>query len=162
MGVVWDIVIPLLKIGTALFIIIMHLTRSAWEPNKIYFPAIAMWGIKSNSSLIGLNVTWMLTTKFYKTCVINDPLGQPTFPSGSDCRWILKFCAGRTYRRTDGQTDVRTDWRTTCVKIVITTGRDCGRPRGSTRHVSSMIHSASPRVPPASREHTVISNINLL
>ena len=31
----------------------------------------------------------------------------------------------RTYGRTDGRT-------TTCVKIVITTGRDCGRPRGST------------------------------
>ena len=38
-----------------------------------------------------------------------DPLGQPTVPAGSDCRL----------------------WRTLCVKIVITTGRDCGRPRGS-------------------------------
>ena len=28
-------------------------------------------------------------------------------------------------------TDGRTDWRTLCVKRVITTGRDCGRPRGS-------------------------------
>ena len=28
--------------------------------------------------------------------------------------------------------DVRTDWRTLCVKIVITTGRECGRPREST------------------------------
>ena len=58
-----------------------------------------------------------------KTGVINDPLGQPTVPAGSDCRWILKFCAGHM----DGQTK----GRTTCVKIVITTGRDCGRPRGS-------------------------------
>ena len=41
----------------------------------------------------------------HKTGVINDPLGQPTVPAGSDCRWILKFCAGRTYRRTDGRTD---------------------------------------------------------
>ena len=47
-----------------------------------------------------------------KTGVINDPLGQPTVPVGSDCRLIL-------------------DGRTLCVKIVITTGRDCGRPRGS-------------------------------
>ena len=31
----------------------------------------------------------------------------------------------------DVRTYVRTDGRTTCVKIVITTGRDCGRPRGS-------------------------------
>ena len=30
----------------------------------------------------------------------------------------------------------RTDGRTLCVKIVITTGRDCGRPRGSTRQES--------------------------
>ena len=28
-------------------------------------------------------------------------------------------------------TDGQADWRTLCVKIVITTGRDCGRPRGS-------------------------------
>ena len=56
----------------------------------------------------------------HKTGVINDPLGQPIVPAGSDCRWFLKFCAGRP------------DGRTTCVKIVITTGRDCGRPRGST------------------------------
>ena len=41
-----------------------------------------------------------------KTGVINDPLGQPTIPAGSDCRLIL------------GRTDVRT----LCVKIVITTG----------------------------------------
>ena len=36
-----------------------------------------------------------------KTGVINDPLGQPTVPAGSDCRWILKFCAGRPAGRTD-------------------------------------------------------------
>ena len=51
----------------------------------------------------------------YKIGVINDPLGQPT--AGSACRLILKFWDGRT----DGQS----------VKIVITSGRDCGRPRGS-------------------------------
>ena len=61
----------------------------------------------------------VVNVNYYKTGAINDPLGQPTVPAGSDCRWILKFCAGRT------------DGRTTCVKIVITTGRDCGRPRGS-------------------------------
>ena len=71
---------------------------------------------------------YILNIYMYKTGVINDPLGQPTVPAGSECRWILKFCAGRTYIRTYGQTD----GRTTCVKIVITTGRDCGRPRGST------------------------------
>ena len=32
----------------------------------------------------------------YKTGVINDPLGQPTVPAGSDCRLILKFWDGRT------------------------------------------------------------------
>ena len=53
-----------------------------------------------------------------KTGVINDPLGQPTIPAGSYFRLTLKF---------------GTDGRTTCAKIVITTGRDCGRPRGSTR-----------------------------
>ena len=41
----------------------------------------------------------------YKTGVINDPLGQPTVPLGSDCRLILKFWDGRTDRRTDGLTD---------------------------------------------------------
>ena len=51
----------------------------------------------------------------HKTGVINDPLGLPTNPLGCDCRLILKFWDGRTI----------------CVKIVITTGRDCGRPRGS-------------------------------
>ena len=56
-----------------------------------------------------------LKDKIDKTGVINDPLGQPTVPTGSDCRLILKFWDGRTL----------------CVKIVITTGRDCGRPRGS-------------------------------
>ena len=28
--------------------------------------------------------------------VINDPLGQPTDPAGSDCRLIIKFWDGRT------------------------------------------------------------------
>ena len=54
-------------------------------------------------------------SQYYKTGVINDPLGQPTVSAGSDCRLILKFWDGRTL----------------CVKILITTGRDCGRPRGS-------------------------------
>ena len=53
--------------------------------------------------------------KVYQTGVINDLLGQPSVQAGSDCRLILKFWDGRTL----------------CVKIVITTGRDCGRPRGS-------------------------------
>ena len=39
-------------------------------------------------------------SKENKTGVINDPLGQPTVPAGSDCRWILKFCAGHTDGRT--------------------------------------------------------------
>ena len=42
--------------------------------------------------------------------VINDPLGQPTtVQEGSDFRFILKSWDGRT----------------TCVNIVITTGRNC-------------------------------------
>ena len=48
---------------------------------------------------------------------------QPTVPAGSDCRLILKFW--------DGRMDGRTDGRTRCVKIMISTGRGCGRPRGS-------------------------------
>ena len=51
--------------------------------------------------------------KRYKTGVINDPLGQPTVLAGSDCRLFLKLC--------------QTDRSTTCVKIVITTGWDCGQ-----------------------------------
>ena len=49
-----------------------------------------------------------------------------TRPAHSPGRQWL-FWGGRTDRRTDGRTD---GW-TLCVKIVITTGRDCGRPRGS-------------------------------
>ena len=49
-------------------------------------------------------------SQYYKTGDINDPLGQPTVSAGSDCRLILKFWDGRAL----------------CVKIVITTGRDCG------------------------------------
>ena len=45
-------------------------------------------------------------------------------PAGSDCCLILKFWDGRTGGSTDGRTAL-------CVKIVDTTGRDCGRPRGS-------------------------------
>ena len=50
----------------------------------------------------------MRTNKIYKTGpgVINDRLGQPTVPAGSECRLNLKFWDGRTL----------------CVKIVITTG----------------------------------------
>ena len=62
-----------------------------------------------------------------KTGVINDPLGQPTVPAGSDFRSTLKFCDGRT----EEQAGVCMDGRTAPVKIVINTGRDCGRPRGS-------------------------------
>ena len=63
----------------------------------------------------------MCKRRCYKTGVINDPLGQLTVPAGSDCYLILKFGDGWT----DGH--VR-------VKIVITTGRDCGRPCGSKKN----------------------------
>ena len=41
-------------------------------------------------------------------------------------------------RRTDGQKDVHmcAYGLATCMKIVITTGRDCGRPRGSQKSAS--------------------------
>ena len=52
-----------------------------------------------------------------KTGVINDPLGQPTVPAS----WVIV-----TWFWSFG-----TDGRTLCVIIVITTVRDCGRPRGS-------------------------------
>ena len=54
--------------------------------------------------------------KKHKTGVINDPLGQATVPAGSEDLYVP------TYERT-------------CVNIVITTGLDCGLPRGSTRQV---------------------------
>ena len=42
----------------------------------------------------------------WKYCeVINDPLGQPTVPAGSDCRMIMKFWDGRTDGHTYGRTD---------------------------------------------------------
>ena len=59
----------------------------------------------------------------------------------SDCHLISKFWYGRTI----------------CVKIVITTGRDCGRPSGSTRQESSMIHSATSQTRPGLKIHFVSS-----
>ena len=56
------------------------------------------------------------TDKKYKTGITNDPFSHPTVTAGCDFGFILKS--------TDGQTR-RTDGRTTCVNIVITTGRDC-------------------------------------
>ena len=49
-----------------------------------------------------------------KTGVINDPLCQPLVPAGSNCHLILKF------------------WDDVQMLCVITTGWDCGQPRGST------------------------------
>ena len=49
-----------------------------------------------------------------KTEVIHDPLGQPTVVASNDFHLILKSLDGRV----------------TCVRVVITTSRDCGRPRG--------------------------------
>ena len=59
------------------------------------------------------NIKILGSTKYNlnKTGVINDPLDQPTVPAGSDCRWILKFCAGRTYRRTYVRTDGQHVWK---------------------------------------------------
>ena len=53
----------------------------------------------SNHCIHMLSVRPYITTfqnKQNKTEVINDPLGQPTVPAGSDCRLILKFWDGRT------------------------------------------------------------------
>ena len=58
-----------------------------------------------------MSIVQSLELNKYKTGVINDPLGQPTVPA---CRLIFEVLG-----------------RTLCVKIVIITGRDCGRPRGS-------------------------------
>ena len=64
----------------------------------------------------------------YKTGVINDPLSQPTVPAGS----LDLFCFGRFWKvGTNVRTYRQTDVRTTCVNIVITSGRDCGRLSGS-------------------------------
>ena len=52
-----------------------------------------IYGNASHSDAFLTNVCQNI---FNKTGVINDPLGQPTVPTGSDCRWILKFCAGCT------------------------------------------------------------------
>ena len=56
-----------------------------------------------------------------KTDVINDPLGQ-THSLASSEHCFLMFCFARSEKwgRTDGRTE------TTCEKIIITAGRDCG------------------------------------
>ena len=43
-----------------------------------------------------LKLLVQVKVKLNKTGVINDPLGQPTVPAGSDCRLIIKFWDGRT------------------------------------------------------------------
>ena len=65
-----------------------------------------------------------------KTGVINDPLGQPQTRPAVIVAWFWSF---------------RTDGRTFCVKIVFTTGRDCGRPRGSTS-LANLILPTRPHV----------------
>ena len=46
-------------------------------------------------------------------------------------RPVVKICFVLVNFKKWGRTDPCTDGRTTCVNIVITTGRDCGRTRGS-------------------------------
>ena len=53
----------------------------------------------------------------YKTCVINDPLGQTHSLANSEHCFVLKSGDGRT----DGQTNEQNVHKT-----IITTGRDCG------------------------------------
>ena len=79
---------------------------------------VCQWASKTDgySNLYGFVLqAYLREYNKHKPGVINDLLGQPTIPAGSDCRLILKFWDGRTL----------------CVKIVMTTGRDYGRPRGS-------------------------------
>ena len=59
--------------------------------------------ITRNEIAMGLNMSYRIELNF----------GQPTAPTGSDCRLILKFW--------DGRTDISLH-----VKLVITIGRDCG------------------------------------
>ena len=61
----------------------------------------------------------MANLRINKTCVINDPLGQTHSLASSD-HYFLLFCFDRfeKWGRTNG--------RTTCTKIMINTGRDCG------------------------------------
>ena len=88
------------------------------------------WVMKFSQLNIQLVDCSCFLLKPIKLGVINDPLSHLTIPAGSDFRLLLQFWDGRT----------------TCMNIVITTGRDCGRPRESTRQVSSMMHLASSTV----------------
>ena len=94
------------------------------QPNEIRRITIstlwALW-IRSRSTWIG----WLKNT-WSKAGVINDPLGQPSVPAGSDCRLILKFC--------DGLTDGRTLLCENSDHY-----RPCGRPRGSIFYLSTSI-----------------------
>ena len=62
-----------------------------------------------------------------KTCVMNDPLGQTHSSANGDhysrFNFVLFLPDFERFGCTYG--------RTTCVKIVITSGRDCDRPSGS-------------------------------
>ena len=79
---------------------------SRWKYRNVILNLLTVCWKKTNAINIEKN----------KTGVINDPLGR---------QWLSLDC------EVLGRTDGRTDRRTLCVRIVITTGRDCGRPRGS-------------------------------
>ena len=66
-------------------------------------------------------------TDYYKTGVINDPLGQAHSLASSEhwfCCYVFLNLKSGDERRTDGRTDRQTDGRTTCAKTIIPTGPD--------------------------------------
>ena len=71
--------------------------------------------------------------KWNRTCVINDPLGQTHSVASSD-HYFLLFCFARSEKWR------RTDERTTCAKIVITTGRDCGTAEWINKYKNLVTH----------------------
>ena len=65
-----------------------HLLTEAWWVNKSDFLPVNNF---YSQAFVHKFTVQKLQAIIYKTGVINDPLGQPTNPAGSDCHLNLKF-----------------------------------------------------------------------
>ena len=83
--------VHLLSTGPDLLYFRPRMESRRFRPRQLQCHEVEFWS----------TAVWLKNLKKHKTGVINDPLGQPTVPAGSDCRLILKFWNGRT----DGWSD---------------------------------------------------------
>ena len=106
--------------------------RIRWQEQKhFYSSAFTIW---TKFTLRKIRPPHMCTTCLF---LLQLSLGKKEEEEDRSHQWSTRpaHSPGRQWLSLDfevlGWTYRRTDERTLCVKIVITTGRDCGRPRGS-------------------------------